>query len=413
MNPEASPANQNRFIGKQNIHTKIGWLMRTASDIADWWDRQHSISKQALDDFVDENPGVFGIVIATAVATAMDVGKGTVDVLRLGEGVAEGTAGGITQDVLRTLSIVGTVGKGAKIIKEVVSRSRMMKLIVDPGGGRCAYISSTQALRQTGQKAFASVEDLAKELGMSLDEMGGSNAGQIRAFMLKVKAAIGPSLKFKNWGDIERSVPRDGSVVSFGVNFAKGGAHRLYAFRDALGRVRIMDRGGSAGKLPEVLDSLEALAKKYGRGAVSSFNDGFAIKDLFLKFVGPKGAATLAMEVLGTTAFDPDAVTEAFESYKQTKQRLVAPTTTIVGGYPVEVSVSDPNRSSLSAIAKAQYGDFNLWPLIFDLNKEKIGTNPNRIKPGLKLLLLPLDRYTAAELADARRRAPSWRNYPL
>jgi hypothetical protein len=260
--------------------------MRTASDIADWWDKQHAISKKALDEFVDENPGVFGVVVATAVATAMDVGKGTVDVLRLGEGVAEGTVGGITQDVLRALSIAGTVGKGAKIIKEVVSKSRMMKLIVDPGGGRCAYVSASQALRQTGQKAFASVDDLAKELGMSLDEMGGVNVAQIRAFMLKVKAAIGPGLKFKSWSEIEKVVPHDGSVVSFGVNFANGGGHRLYAFRDALGRVKIMDRGGSAGKLPAVLDSLEAVANKYGRGAVKSFNEGFVIKDLFLKFVG-------------------------------------------------------------------------------------------------------------------------------
>lgn len=387
--------------------------MRTASDIADWWDKQHSISKKALDDFVDENPGVFGVVIATAVATAMDVGKGTVDVLRLGEGVAEGTAGGITQDVLRALSIAGTVGKGAKIIKEVVSKSRMMKLIVDPGGGRCAYVSATQALRQTGQKAFASVDDLAKELGMSLDEMGGANAAQIRAFMLKAKAAIGPGLKFRSWSEIEKVVPHDGSVVSFGVNFANGGGHRLYAFRDALGRVKIMDRGGLAGRLPEVLDSLEAVAKKYGRGTVKSFNEGFTIKDLFLKFVGPKGTATLAMEVLGTTAFDSEVVADVFESYKQTKQTMVAPATTIVGGYTVEVAASDPNRSSLSGIAKAQYGDFNLWPLIFDLNKHKIGSNPNRITPGMKLLLLPLQRYTAGELADARRRAPSWRNYPL
>ena len=288
----------------------------------------------------------------------------------------------------------------------------MMKLIVDPGGGRCAYVSATQALRQTGQKAFASVDDLARELGMSLDEMGGANAAQIRAFMLKVKTAIGPGLNFKTWREIEKVVPHDGSVVSFGVNFANGGGHRLYAFRDALGRVKIMDRGGSAGKLPEVLDSLDAVAKKYGRGAVKSFNEGFAIKDLFLKFVGPKGTATLAMEVLGTTAFDSEAVAEVFESYKHGKQTIVAPETTIVGGYTVEVAATDPNRSTLSGIARAQYGDFNLWPLIFDLNKEKIGSNPNRIKPGMKLLLLPLQRYTAAELAEARGRAPSWRNYP-
>jgi hypothetical protein len=118
------------------------------------------------------------------------------------------------------------------------------------------------------------------------------------------------------------------------------------------------------------------------------------------------------MEVLGTTALDSAAVARVFESYKQGKQAMVAPETTIVGGYMVEVAASDPNRSSLSGIARTQYGDFNLWPLVFDLNKDKIGSDPNRIKPGMKLLLLPLQRYTAAELADARRRAPSWRNYP-
>ncbi|MFN7544281.1 MAG: hypothetical protein ACK5TN_15980 [Acidobacteriota bacterium] len=48
--------------------------MDTAADLADWWEEQHATSKKALDDFVEENPGVFGVVVATAVATAMDVG---------------------------------------------------------------------------------------------------------------------------------------------------------------------------------------------------------------------------------------------------------------------------------------------------------------------------------------------------
>jgi hypothetical protein len=77
----------------------------------------------------------------------------------------------------------------------------------------------------------------------------------------------------------------------------------------------------------------------------------------------------------------------------------------VTGGFAVAVMPG----SSLSAIAKAQYGDFNLWPLIYDLNKAKIGPNPNRIRPGTKLLLLPLSTYTPAEITDARRRAPSWK----
>ena len=80
---------------------------------------------------------------------------------------------------------------------------------------------------------------------------------------------------------------------------------------------------------------------------------------------------------------------------------------TVTGGIAIRVAPG----SSLSAIAKAQYGDFNLWPLIYDLNKTKIGANPNLVRAGMTLILLPMERYSPAELAEARRRAPTWKNY--
>src|SRR5258708_12147352 len=98
-------------------------MMHAASDIADWWDKQHAISKRALDDFVVEYPGLFGVVVATAVATAMEVGKGTVDVLRLGEGVAEGTAGGVAQAAFPPFPIIRTLPKGSTILKEAPSKT--------------------------------------------------------------------------------------------------------------------------------------------------------------------------------------------------------------------------------------------------------------------------------------------------
>jgi len=369
--------------------------MRTASDIAGWWDKQHAISKRALEDFVDEHPGLFGVVLATAMATAMEVGKGTVEVLRLGEGAAEGTAGGVAQDALRALSIIGTVGKGAKIIKEVVSRSRMMKLIVDPGGGRCAYVSATQALRQTGQKAFASVDDLARELGLTVNDLGGANLTGIRAFMQVLKARMGPVLRFKSWKDIERAVPHDGSVVTFGVKFANGGAHDLYAFRDAFGRIKIMDRGGSLGRMPAVLDTIEDVAKKYGRGSVVAFLDGFEIKDLFMKFIGPKGLATLAMEVLATTTGDAETTAQMFEAYKQdsatpdtpsTRQTIVLDPINIQAGEPVPGGIyTVKHGDTLSKIAQRAYGDMMKWGIIYMANKKKIGSNYNLIRPGQEL----------------------------
>lgn len=379
--------------------------MRTASDLADWWDQQHKISQAALDEFVDENPGLFGVVVATAAATAMELGKGTVDVLRLGEGLASGTASGVGTDALRALSIVGTVGKGAKIIKEVVGRSRMMQLIIDPGGraaslgggGRCVYVSATQALRQTGQKAYASVEALGGELGLGLEEMGSSNGGALRAMMMKLKAAVGPSIKVTDWKQIEKAVPRDGSVFSFGLSFKPSGGHRLYAFRDAFGKVRIMDRGGK-GNLPVVLDSLEEVLKRYGKTGVAQFNESFVIKDLFLKFVGPKGLATLVMEVLATTVGDSEATAQMFEEFKEEKKSGVGPKRATMRLDPILIQAGEPlpggtytvkRGDSLSKIAQRAYGDMMKYPQIYAANRKTIGPNVNLIEPG-QVLFIPV-----------------------
>ena len=59
-----------------------------------------------------------------------------------------------------------------------------------------------------------------------------------------------------------------------------------------------------------------------------------------------------------------DADFEAFLARKGGKHVLQGPETTIVGGYTVDVVPGSPDKSTLSGIAKSQYGDFNLWPLI-------------------------------------------------
>jgi hypothetical protein len=67
---------------------------------------------------------------------------------------------------------------------------------------------------------------------------------------------------------------------------------------------------------------------------------------------------------------------------------------------------------SLSGIAKASWGNYDYWPLLWDANRGAVGDNPNRLKPETRLLIPPISRYSAAELAAARRRAPSWKSYP-
>ena len=43
---------------------------------------------------------------------------------------------------------------------------------------------------------------------------------------------------------------------------------------------------------------------------------------------------------------------------------------------------------SLFAIAQQTYGDGNLWPKIYEVNKQVIGPNPNLIHPG-QVLTIP------------------------
>jgi hypothetical protein len=139
--------------------------MRAASEIADWWDERRRASMKALDQFVDAYPNWFGVAIAGTVATTMDLGAGLVDVLRLGEGAAEGSVSGIAKDALRLLQVAPALGKAG--------RFALARVVSDPGGGICTWIAATKALRQVGAKAFASVSDLAETAGLqSIKNLG-------------------------------------------------------------------------------------------------------------------------------------------------------------------------------------------------------------------------------------------------
>ncbi|MCB0227052.1 MAG: LysM peptidoglycan-binding domain-containing protein, partial [Anaerolineae bacterium] len=52
-----------------------------------------------------------------------------------------------------------------------------------------------------------------------------------------------------------------------------------------------------------------------------------------------------------------------------------------------EVYVVQPG-DTLSGIAKDVYGDYSLWPIIFEANRDKI-SNPSLIRVGMELLIPP------------------------
>lgn len=264
-------------------------------DFADWWDEQKNQSQQILDDWVfssasNGKPDYFAIAIATAATTSMELGAGFVDVLRLGEGVNAG-GWGYAQDGLRLLIVAGPTIR--------VGRMGLTRLTADinPSAGVCGWVSMTQALRQTGVKHFAIVDDLARAAGVEISALGGTNIGA----MLNVLRSMGASARIVRVSNGISSLRRlaqshVGDVIQFGVTWVPPGAtqpvgHALYIFKNSLGRVKIVDRSG------RVVDSLADLANYYpGIETAAVLEDAILISRSAVVRTSAE-VATLALEV--------------------------------------------------------------------------------------------------------------------
>jgi hypothetical protein len=371
--------------------------MWAASDLADWWDQQHAVAEKDLERFVDDNPSLFGVIVATVASTAMQVGAGTVDVLRFGQGMAEGGLKGFGKDALRGLSIAGTLGKGAKLVQSFAG-ARAARLIQNSPGPICGWVSITKALRQTGNKMYLALSDLLAEDAMApeVSTLKGATMSKLVGIMRKLGASV-DSLKVPGKvEDLRSIVPRDGSVVMLGVKFPRNGkfaGHCLYAFYDYLGRFRIADRTGV------VVSSLQELEKlKPGYGPIgSALPESVALlRNVFMKYVGPKGLATLAMEVQGVMHADPETVAQAFEVRKQAALNIPQPRRPGLSGPAQPKGVSRFHAvipgDTLSKLAKGFYGNWRKWPVIYEANRKIIGDNPNLIRIGQRFWIPELPK---------------------
>jgi len=371
--------------------------MQAVADIADWWDEQHRQARAELDHFVEKNPNLFGVVVATAVATAMEVGAGTVDTLRFGQGLAEGGIGGTSKDALRLIGLAGPLGQGAKFI-QISANARLARLIEDPGGGICGWVSGTQALRQTGTKSFAAVDDLALALGKSIAELGGSQLGGRIELFKQIGARISGQRSVKSLEDIAKMTRTDGSVTMFNIfgtrvdrGVPKQVGHAVYAFRDNLGRLRILDRGGSAGKVGELFCSLDQLAKKYGLQGSWNLKEAAVMENVFAKFMGSiSSAPVFALDVYalaGVNKIEHETVAQAFEVHKVvTRQGRAA-----LEQDSLRDHLAAPG-DRLSNMAQKFYGAASKWPVIYAANRYLIGNNPDSLRPGQRLLIPALPK---------------------
>jgi hypothetical protein len=408
------------------------------SECADWWDEQLKNYKEELEAYVLENPGYWGIAVATVKATGADVAHiFFVDLLRLGEGVAEGSFKGVVQDILRVLSFIPQtkITQGARMVpKGLFSRAvqytsnlfRWRSL----SGGLCVPITIAQAIQRTGHKVAVSLNAIAEAAGVSLAsiERSGLNPGMITTTLtnLGIQHNVLANSAIRNFDDIVRLASASDGPIMIGVRGVRAGVdefHRILVGKSG-SAVKIIDRSG-------VVDNLDDLSRRYNMDAggfwqINLQSPMLHIQNAFIDLANlelvKRFGILASLSRLSIPAFDfnrldytVDFIKDEFQQFvakrRKKKQPLQGEDIHVVGGKTVTVTAGDATKSTLSGIAKAEYGSFDLWPLIYDLNQDKIGPNPNRLKSGTPLLVLPLSAYDDKEVASARRRAPSWKNY--
>jgi hypothetical protein len=241
------------------------------SELADWWDAQKRESEAILTEWVQDNPQWWAVAIAGSVQTAMDLGAGFVDVLRFGEGIAEGGLKGVGKDALRVLVILGPLGRAGGMLSRFIHLQRL-RLAVQVGGvdGPCTFQAVNNAMSiLKGKNLFVTIRDMAAAMGRSVRSLPRTSEGlyELGAWVDELVPLISRSAKVKEvmgltqLQQVVSLAQRESGVVIFAirttVRTASGTTqellHSVIAVRNATGAVRFADYGG---KLVRSLDEL-------------------------------------------------------------------------------------------------------------------------------------------------------------
>lgn len=252
----------------------------TASDIAESFDKRKERRKKELEEWVVDNPQWWAVGLATIGATSMDFTGTFVDVLRLGEGAAEGSAGGYATDALRLITILGPLARAGGMLGRFLAplaASGRLRLAVRIKGitGPCTFQAVNNAAAISGGKSiFLTLKEIAAARGVNLSTLAKIDGKYpIAAFIdrlvpylrqagLRIKEVKG----LKNISDIVNLASKERSPVIFAIRTMVRKAdgtlmeikHSVIAMRDMSGNVRFADYGG------KFIESLEVLVSRWG-----------------------------------------------------------------------------------------------------------------------------------------------------
>lgn len=271
------------------------------SDYADWWDKQKRTSEDALNEFVLDNPQWWAL--AAAAQTSMDLGAGFVDVLRFGEGVAQGGWRGYGADALRLLTILGPLGRAGGMLSRF-AHLRLLRIAAKPTGmtGPCTFQAANNATVLTKFKPmsyFITVQDAAGAVNKPLAGLAKAGAryklaawiDDLIPFLRSQGARIRLITDQKTIQGVSALAQQGDGVVVFAIKAPRSGGktfvHSIIAVRDELGRVKFADYGGKlynsvaelVGKWPDVDVTKLELATKEGKAA-GAVVEGFELTGL-------------------------------------------------------------------------------------------------------------------------------------
>lgn len=91
---------------------------------------------------------------------------------------------------------------------------------------------------------------------------------------------------------------------------------------------------------------------------------------------------------------DKDGIKATEEPAAATPEKIGVTKENEVPTQPSDAVVYDTISKTryLTTMAKAHYGNYNLWPIIYEENKEKLG-HPDRIRPGTPVVIPKLNKY--------------------
>lgn len=252
----------------------------TASDIANWWDKQKRANDKVLKDWVHDNPQWWTVGIAATVQSSVDLGSGFVDVLRLGEGSAEG-GWGFGKDALRLLVILGPLGRAggaANRFLTPLARSGRLRFAYQVNGvsGPCTFQAVNNATRLvTGKNMFFTVSDMAAAVGKKIGTLPKLSSGQhqlgtwmddLVPFLQQSGMRVKEVAKLESVEQVAQLAQREAGPVVFAIRTTVQNAsgatqellHSVIAMRSATGGVRYADYGG------KFVSSLQKLVGKWG-----------------------------------------------------------------------------------------------------------------------------------------------------